>query len=125
MLTIHQLIAEFADTDCAVLHDKVYSLLSLAIDGHTISVDYRCLPQTLLYKLIKHNGWSQNQELQLLAGGLGILELLPDKFRDYWYEPLKDLQAFVPSLIDEILVATHQLKFRSASFSITKEDLDN
>jgi Heterokaryon incompatibility protein (HET) len=38
-LTIRQLLAKFGETDCEVLHDRVYSLLSLASDGNRLSVD--------------------------------------------------------------------------------------
>lgn len=119
--TIRQLLITFCGMDCGAWHDKVYSLLSLASDGARIPVDYGCLPQNLLCKVITQTGWSNN-ELQLLAEDLGILELLPSRFRHS--EQLKDFNSEFSS-IEEKFVVTHQILFCSISLSLTDRDLGN
>jgi hypothetical protein len=80
--TLHQLLVELGGTECAVLHDKVYSLLSLAIDGSTIQVDYGCSPEDLLYEMLKQKGWFGN-DLRTLAMDLGVSDSLPSRYRHY------------------------------------------
>jgi hypothetical protein len=117
--TIRELHVTFHGTDCEVLHNKVYSLLSLASDGNTIPVDYGCPPQNLLYNVIILDGWSDD-ELWLLAKDLGIFELVPCRF--HGYKDSTDLGESEQSPIDVSLVVTHRIRF--CSIPLTLDELD-
>lgn len=102
LLTMHQLVVMFAGTDCEVLHDKVYSLRSLARDGNLVAVDYGCSLQSLLYRLITQNSWS-HAEVRLLAQELNLNKSIPGGSR-----ALEDSEESQPSPIDDTFVVTHQ-----------------
>jgi len=77
MSTIRQLLVDFCGMDCEVIHDKVYSLLSLASDGGMIPIDYSCSPQEFLCGVLTRSGWSHD-DLQILAVDMGIPTLVPN-----------------------------------------------
>lgn len=80
-LAILQLLYTFRATECEVLHDKVYSLLSLASDGKTIPVHYDCSPEQLLWKILRQSESSFRGYLDFLIEDFGVWELLSRRTR--------------------------------------------
>ena len=78
---IRKLLMDFSQTDCEVLHDKVYSLRSLAYDSDCIPVDYSCSPQNLLCHLMIFDSWSSDEELEKIAEQLGVLAYVRFRLR--------------------------------------------
>jgi Heterokaryon incompatibility protein (HET) len=118
--TLRQLFLAFHATDCEVIHDKVYSLLSLASDAGMIPVDYNCLPQNLLYKVIMRGGWSKNRsgiELHILAKALRCIEV-PENFRKCKEKKKLDDTTFLPLYLEENLSITHRILFCSIPVSL-------
>jgi hypothetical protein len=120
--TIRQLMVDFCGMDCEVIHDKVYSLLSLASDGGMIPVDYGCLPEELLYRVLTRSDWSQN-EVQLLAGELGIPTLVPNRFRPF--EKVKVCEQSAVLAIEERFAVTHQIRLCTMPLSLTEREWEN
>jgi hypothetical protein len=104
---IRKLLGDFSQTDCEVLHDKVYSLLSLAYDGDCILVDYGCSPQNLLCHVMTSESWSSGEELEKLAEQLGVLEFVP--FRLRYTQPSSLSESSAQSQIEKQLNATHKV----------------
>jgi hypothetical protein len=115
--TIRQLLVDFHGMDCEVVHDKVYSLLSLASDGGMIPVDYSCPPQELLCRVLTRSGWSHD-DLQLLAMDICMPTRVPNTFRNL--EALKDFQQYTELEMEEKLVVTHQIRVCSMPLSLKK-----
>lgn len=78
--SICQLLHDFRATKCEVVHDQVYSLLSLATDGSTISVDYSCSPQRLIFQVMVQTREDWKWKMQVLAKDFGISGSSPNKF---------------------------------------------
>ncbi|ERF72105.1 hypothetical protein EPUS_02896 [Endocarpon pusillum Z07020] len=115
--TLRQLFLAFQDTNCEVLHDKVYSLLSLASDASRIPVDYSCLPQTLLYRVIVQGDWSKDIELQILAKALQSIEF-PYKVRIGEGQNKLDGTAPLPLHLEENRFIGHKILFCSIQVSL-------
>ncbi|KAF7503928.1 hypothetical protein GJ744_003009 [Endocarpon pusillum] len=78
--SICQLLLAFRATKCEVVHDQVYSLLSLATDGSTIPVDYSCSPQRLIFQVMAQPRRHWWLEMQVLAKDFGISGSSLNKF---------------------------------------------
>jgi hypothetical protein len=105
--SLRQLLVDFNPTTCEVLHDKVYSLLSLATDGDAIPIKYDCSPQNLLLKVLTQSGWFHGGDVMVIANDLGVAEIVPEKFGG-----LRDQEYACPSkpfYILEKLVRTHRV----------------
>lgn len=74
------LLTEFRGTDCEVLHDKVYSLMSLAGESEAIHVDYGCSPEDLVITLLIRMGWTEPDQVRTIAVELGFADALPLSF---------------------------------------------
>jgi hypothetical protein len=83
--SLQDLILAYRSTQCEVSHDMIFSLLSLACDGGTITVDYSKSSEELFCNVISHCGWDSrglsayykhwfngSEYLKILAISLGL-----------------------------------------------------
>ena len=72
------LLRTFASAECQVEHDRVYALLSLAEEGHRISIDYE-VPITTVYQQVVRSSRDAliDVELMLKYELRSVAELFP------------------------------------------------
>ena len=78
--SLMDLVTDFQGTECEVIHDKIYSLLSLSRERARLSIDYRCSPQDLVANLFIEIGWSKPEHVRTISTAVGLAETVPYSF---------------------------------------------
>jgi hypothetical protein len=96
--SILDLLESFKGTECGREHDKIYSLRSLAKDGNSIPVDYKCSLEELLCRVLARIAWRKHEDVWLIADILGLSAKVQ-----------RIVSAYTPDYLHEELIATHRI----------------